>query len=275
MAMKLSVSNIAWEQNKLEEHLGLLKRLECDGVEIAPSCIWREPIGVGKEEVENFKRVVSKYGLAISAFHALLFTKPDLYLFGDKSTRQQAVLYLKRLIQLAGILSVPVLVYGSPASRKIGNKSYETCYQIAVEVLRKLGKEAALHDTFFCIEPLGSTDGDFIQTADEAYKLIRDVGEPNFGLHLDTKAMIEMKEDFTIVFRKYASMLQHFHISEPGLAPPGYSGFDHSIIGKGLAKTTYNRFISIEMRRGFGESKEVIKNAVKYVSEKYLLGIVK
>src|SRR3989304_5276449 len=130
--MKLSVSNIAWEQNELNKHLKLLKQLKCDGVEIAPSCVWKEPVCAGKEEIENFKRIVSKHGL---------------------------------------------IVFGSPASRKVGNKAYGTCYQVAVEVLKKLGKEAALNDTFFCIEPLGPTDGDFIQTADEAYQLVQDVGE--------------------------------------------------------------------------------------------------
>jgi len=273
--MKLSVSNIAWEQNELNKHLKLLKQLKCDGVEIAPSCVWKEPVCAGKEEIENFKRIVSKHGLIVSAFHALLFTRPDLYLFGDKSTRQQTILYLKKLIQLAGRLSVRVLVFGSPASRKVGNKAYGTCYQVAVEVLKKLGKEAALNDTFFCIEPLGPTDGDFIQTADEAYQLVQDVGESNFGLHLDTKAMIEMREDFTAVFKKYGSILRHFHISEPGLAPPGHSGFDHSIIGRELAETKYDKFISIEMRRGFGESKEIVKSAIKYVRKKYFVYGVK
>ena len=269
--MKLSVSNIAWDNNALEEHLALLKELGCDGVEIAPSCIWKEPVEAGKDEIESLRKLVSKYSLVIPAFHALLFTRSDLYIFGEESKREQTISYLKRLIRLAGMLSVRVLVYGSPSSRRVGDRSYTKCYEIAVEIFRNLGREAQLHDTFFCIEPLGPSESDFIQTTDEGYNLVRDVAHPHFGLHLDTKAMIDSGEDFTEVLQRYASIIRHFHVSDPGLAPPGHTGFDHSIVGEALLETSYNGFISIEMKRGFGDTKKVVKDAVKYVREKYFL----
>ena len=268
--MKLSVSNIAWEQSELEEHLKLLRDLGCDGVEIAPSCIWKEPVSASDAEIESLKKLVSQYGLVIPAFHALLYTRPDLYLFGDESKRQETLLYLKQLIRLAGKLSVKVLVYGSPASRRVGDKSYIKCYEISVEVFRELGREAECHNTIFCIEPLGPSESDFIQTVDEGYNLIKDVGHPHFGLHLDARAMVDAGENFDGVFQKYASILKHFHVSDPGLAPPGFTGLDHSPIGKALARTAYNGFISIEMKKGFGDSRKIIKDAVAYVHKNYL-----
>lgn len=269
--MKLSVSNIAWDNSELEDHLNLLKELGCDGVEIAPSCIWKEPIQASIEEIERLKRLISKYDLVISAFHALLFTRPDLYLFGEERLRRETVLYLKQLIRLAGKLSVRVLVYGSPASRRVGDRSYDTCYNIAISVFKELAREAELHDTIFCIEPLGPSESDFIQTADNGYMLVRDVNHMHFGLHLDAKAMVDAKEDFEAVFQKYGAVIKHFHVGDPGLSPPGYTGVDHSLIGNELAKTSYNGFISIEMKRGFGNTKDIIKKAVQYVREKYLL----
>ena len=269
--MKLSVSNIAWDNNELEEHLGLLRDLGCDGVEIAPSCIWNEPITASDVDIDDLKKIVGKYNLIVSAFHALLYTRPDLYLFGDKAKREDTILYLKKLMKLARKLSVKVLVYGSPASRKVGGKSYAECYSIAVDVFRELGKEAALNDTTFCIEPLGPSESDFIQNADEGYKLVKDVGHPHFGLHLDAKAMIDSKEDFIGVFKKYGRIIKHFHIGDSGLAPPGYTGFDHSLIGKHLYDSGYDGFVSIEMKRGFGNTREVVKNAVKYIYTKYFM----
>jgi len=267
--MKLSVSNIAWEQNALEEHLQLLRDLGCDGVEIAPSCIWKEPVEADRKEVSDLKALVERHGLTIPALHALLFTRPDLYLFGDSAVREQTVAYLKQLIRLAGLLSVPVLVYGSPASRRVGEIQYEQCYGIAVEVFRELGREAGLHDTFFCIEPLGPSENDFILTADEAAMLIADVAEPHFGLHLDARAMADAGEDVGTVFRKYAPILKHFHVGDPGLAPPGSTGFDHALIGSALQGSGYSRFVSIEMKRGFGNSQAVITDAVSYVRQCY------
>jgi sugar phosphate isomerase/epimerase len=41
-------------------------------------------------------------------------------------------------------------------------------------------------------------------------------------------------------------MLKHFHISDPGLAPPGFTGLDYSVIGKALSGSLYDGLVSIE-----------------------------
>ena len=52
--MKLSVSNIVWGEN-LVDFFRLLKKENCDGVEIAPSLIWKEPIFSNKDERKLLK----------------------------------------------------------------------------------------------------------------------------------------------------------------------------------------------------------------------------
>ena len=269
--MKLSVSNIAWDNKELELHLRLLKDLGCEGVEIAPSCIWREPVKAERSELEYIKRLIKRNSLVISAFHALLFNHPNLFLFGGKTIRDKTVDYLKDLIRLAGYLSVRILIYGSPKSRHIGNIPYNECYGIAVDTFRKLAKEASFHDICFCIEPLGPSETDFIQNAEEGYQLVKDVDRSNFGLHLDTKAMTEAKEDFGNIFKRYGSIIKHFHISEPGLAPPGHADMDHLTIGRYLSDSSYKNFVSIEMKKGYGDTKKVVKSAVMYVRRYYFM----
>lgn len=269
--MKLAVSNIAWYNSELEEHLELLQHLGCDGVELAPSCIWPEPIEVSDKDIEQLKRLLNKYNLVIPAFHALFYTRPDLYLFGDRSVRVAALDYLERTIELSTKLSVKALIYGSPKSRRVGNKNYDECYSIAVDMFRKLAKKAKKYGTCICIEPLGPSESDFIQNSEEGYKLVSDVNSPGFGLHLDAKAMVETNDDFCSVFKKYGKFLKHFHVNDAGLSPPGYTGFDHSIIGKALRESSYDGFVSIEMKKILGQSRVVIKNAVDYVRKNYFL----
>ena len=48
--MKLSVSNIVWGEENLVDFFRLLKKENCDGVEIAPSLIWKEPIFSNKDD---------------------------------------------------------------------------------------------------------------------------------------------------------------------------------------------------------------------------------
>jgi len=268
--VKISVSNIAWENKELEEHLSLLKELGCDGVEIAPSCIWAEPVDTSHKDITELKKLISSYGLEIPAFHALLFTRPDLYLFGERTARDQAIEYLKKMIRLAGDLSVKALVFGSPKSRDIRNKSFDECYKIAVDVFAQLADQASEHDTCLCIEPLSKDTSNFINTSDQGNRLVEDVGRNGFGLHLDSSAMAAGDEDFEGVFSRLGGTLRHFHVNDHKLTPPGSSGsIDHSRIGSALSKSDYRGFISVEMRRGFGPSIEVIKKAVSFVTDNY------
>lgn len=269
--MKLSVSNIAWDNKELEKYLALLKQLECDGVEIAPSCIWEEPEKARFQTVQSLKKLIHAYGLEIPAFHALLYTKPNLCFFGDSANRKETISYLKMLIKLAGDMSVPALIFGSPRSRNIANKPYDECYGLAVEIFRELAEYANQHNTCVCIEPLSKKETDFITSADEGYQLVCDVNHTNFGLHLDAKAMFESGEQFDTVCSKYGSILKHFHVGDPGLAPPGSTGIDHSIIGKPLSSSSYKNFVSIEMRRSVVDPEQIITNAVVYVREKYYI----
>ena len=53
--MKLSISNIAWGNENISPFLKLIKDQGCDGVEIAPSLIWPEPVNANKSEKNPFK----------------------------------------------------------------------------------------------------------------------------------------------------------------------------------------------------------------------------
>ena len=57
--MKLAVSNIAWDESELASHLTLLKDLNCDGVELAPSCIWGEPTTATQNERVRIKNLIA------------------------------------------------------------------------------------------------------------------------------------------------------------------------------------------------------------------------
>lgn len=268
--MKLSVSNIAWENSELEEHLKLLRALGCDGVELAPSCIWPEPVEASLEERNRVRGLIQDNGLEVTAFHALLYTRPDLQLFKDKRGRQATVDYLKQLAQLCADLRGKALIFGSPKSRMRGDRDYEECLEWAAEAFREVAEEGKGLGVVLCIEPLPPKEADFIRNSGEGMALVRRVNHPNFGLHLDAKAMVEAGENFEAAFQRYGREIWHFHVGDPGLSPPGSTGVDHSRIGKALRRSGYNRYVSIEMRRGFGLSREVISRSVEYVRACYL-----
>lgn len=271
MQTRLSISNIAWNPEELDSFLDLIAELGCDGVELAPSLLWAEPAIVSNSEIKIFRRKLENKNLVPAAFHALLFTRPELKLFDTFELREQTINYLLSLIRVAGELGVSCLIFGSPASRKLGKKTARECYLMAVEAFRQLGREARKLGTCFCIEPLGPSENEFITSSQEAWQLVQDVEEPGFGLHLDTKAMHEVKENYAAIFAQIGDSLKHLHVSEPGLAPIGSvpSPIDHQSIAHELKKTEYRGFISIEMRRQTGDNREQVKKAIEFVRKNY------
>ncbi|WP_407282797.1 sugar phosphate isomerase/epimerase family protein [Methanolobus sp. WCC1] len=269
--MNLSVSNIAWEPSELPEHLTLLKELGCNGVEISPSSIWDEPVQAFLSERKQLLKLIDDNGLEVSSLHSLTYNHPELKMFGPDEKIDELKDYLFRLIDLAHDLKSPVMVYGSPQSRRVSDGNYDECFDIAVDFFQDIGKKASSKDVYFCIEPLGPSDGcDFITNADEAYKLIEIVDSTHFCLHLDAKAMMDVKEDYQKVFTDYGSILKHFHVGDPGLRPPGTTTGEHLKIAEAIKNSVYDGFVSVEMKRGFGPSRDTIKTAVDYVRKTYL-----
>jgi D-psicose/D-tagatose/L-ribulose 3-epimerase len=271
--VKLAVSNIAWDNSELETHLELLESLGCQGVEIAPSIVWREPVDSSVEERRKFRSIVESYGLEVVGIHALLYSRPDLILFGSKENRQETLNYIKQLSKVWSDLGGRIMVFGSPRNRARNQKNLEECFSIATDFFYSLALEAAERDVIICIEPLGKDVADFITSSSDGLALVKRVDHPNFGLHLDIKSMISSGEVFEQAFSKCSDVLQHVHVGDPGLAPPGHTGFKHAIIGDSLRRSGYDKYVSIEMRRGFGPSREVITHSVRYVQKCYMSNI--
>lgn len=271
MKMKVAVSNIAWDPSQLEEHLLILEQMGCKGLEISPSSIWAEPVLSNKKDRKNLLEIVKSYELDIISMHSLTYTHSEFKLFDSEKSRVKLKQYLFKLIDLADEIECPIMVFGSPQSRRIEKNDYKKCFEIAVDFFREIGEMAKSKGVIFCIEPLGPSDKcDFIMNANEAYELIQQVNSENISLHLDAKAMIDVREDYQEVFDNYGKILKHFHVGDPGLRPPGTITDEHVKIGVALKRSKYNGYVSIEMKRGFGPSKEIVRDAIGYVKKVYM-----
>lgn len=271
--MKLAVSNIAWDNGRLTEHLTLLRDLGCQGVELAPSCIWPEPVAARAPERARLKAQIRASGLELTGFHALLFTRPELQLFRDRAGLDQTVDYLIELARLCGELEGAVLILGSPRNRVRLGRDYEECLAWAADAFSRVAKACAPLGVTLCIEPLGPDETEFVMSAREGAALVKRVDHPHFRLHLDAKALLSTGEDLAAVLDEHGALLRHFHVGDPGLAPPGSTGADHAPFGEALRRAGYRHYVSIEMRRGDGDSREVVSKSVAYVMRHYLSAV--
>ena len=81
-------------QKEIDNFLGVLSSIGCQGIELASSMIWDEPVdSSGKERLE-LRQKIEDSGLKLTGLQALLYTRKDLLLFKDEGTRQKILDYL-------------------------------------------------------------------------------------------------------------------------------------------------------------------------------------
>lgn len=270
--MRLAISNIAWPAGADEEAAPLLHAHGIEGVELALTKIWPEPLDAPAAELRAYRDRWEKRGVPIAALQALLFGKPHLTVFGAETVRQQTRDYLAGIIERAAWLGARALVFGSPKNRQRGERSQREAWAIAVPFFRELGQIAARHGVYFCIEPNPPEYGcDFVSTVAEGIELVDAVGEPGFGLHLDTGGMALTGDVPAASIAAAAERCRHFHISEPFLAEVGGGKTQHSECAAALQARGYRGWISIEM----GEAKEpggwraAMERALAFVRKTY------
>jgi sugar phosphate isomerase/epimerase len=245
--MRVAVSNIAWDPQHDTAVATMLRRLGVTGIEVAPTKAWPRPLESTSKERLGYRRTWEARGLPIVALQALLFGQNELSIFGSPEARRQAVDYLRGMIGLAADLGARVLVFGSPKNRRAAGLPAFTVRQQAHDVFRTLGVAAQQRGCVFCIEANPPQyDCDFVTRVDEAIALVQAVEHPGFGLHLDAGGMFLSGDDLTTTVSGCSSRIQHFHASEPFLAPIASQG--HACLARALAANGYQQWVSLEMR---------------------------
>ncbi len=273
--MRLAISNIAWPAGADDAVAPLLHAHGVEGVELALTKIWPEPLVATEAEIRAYRSRWERRGVRIAALQALLFGKPHLTLFDSESVRRQALDYLAGIIERAAWLGAAALVFGSPKNRRRGERSREEAWDIAVPFFRELGQIAHRHGVSFCIEPNPRDYGsDFVTTIAEGIELVDAVSEDGFGLHLDTGGMALSGEPPAVSIAAAAGRFRHFHSSEPFLAEVGSGKVPHQECARTLRATAYTGWVSIEMSeaKDAGDWSAAIERALAFVRMTYGVG---
>lgn len=267
--MRMAASNIAWARADEPAVGELLRELGFEGVEIAPTAVWPQPLQVSDAELHAYREAWEQRGLRIVAMQALLFGRQDLTVFGDAAKRAETFDYLAGMIRLGGRLGAGALVFGSPKNRLVGSLSPAQIEDIALPFFHGLGKLAVEHGTRLCIEPNPTVYAcDYVTTSQEGLALVRKVDSPGFCLHLDAGGMTLSGEPVDAALLEALRVSRHFHVSEANLAPIGTGSVAHEPFAAALRQAKYDGWVSVEMRaptgpEAFGQLRAALTHARK------------
>jgi D-psicose/D-tagatose/L-ribulose 3-epimerase len=158
--------------------------------------------------------------------------------------------YCKTLIDQAVVLGCPSLI--GPVYSVVGKAdAVEPAEQkkewaLVVKNLKVLSKYAEQKGVQICVEPLNRFETDFLNTVEQALKLVKDVGSKALKIHLDTFHMnIEQKNQADSI-RKAGKLLAHFHACGSDRGTPGNDHIDWKPIVKALKDIKYDGDVVIE-----------------------------
>src|SRR5438093_797110 len=136
----------------------------------------------------HVKRELDKHGLVCGSVCACM--GPDRDLRGTPDQQKTGLDYMLHLLDQMTVLGCPSLI--GPVYSAVGRADavppaeYKQQWKTVVRHLKALCKAAERRGQQVCLEPLNRFETDFINTCDQALKMVRDVGSPALKVHLDT-----------------------------------------------------------------------------------------
>lgn len=239
--MKYGVNLWLWQDAfRVDENLfSQIKRMGFDGVEIPLN----DPDTFNVHEI---KKALNNCGLEM-LFTGVFGSSRDL-ISDDTILRKNAFDYIRKSIEI--VSSSGTDVFSGPMYSSVGKligrgrtqKEWERC----INQLKELGKISSDNGITLAIEILNRFEVYFLNTAEDAKKLLDEVNSLAVKVHIDSFHMhIEEKNIYSAV-HSLGDYVYHVHCSENDRGIPGSGQVDWGGFFKALKNIGYDRWLVIE-----------------------------
>ena len=267
MDFRYAICNETFEGWDHERVCRFVAALGYEGLEVAPFTLAPRVTDVPAERRALLRRQAEDAGLKVVGLHWLLAKTEGLQLTAaDPAVRQRTAEYLAELARCCRDLGGNILVFGSPAQRRIGEgMNREDAFRNAVETFRLAAPAIGDSGVKLCLEPLSPPEADFINTAAEAVAILEQLSHPNFALHLDVKAMSTETVPTPELIRRYLQRMVHFHANDPNKRGPGFGRTDFVPIFRALNDSGYPGWVSVEVFDYTPDPETIARDSLRYM----------
>ncbi len=219
------------------------------GLEIAPFTLAPRITDVTAEQRFELRQQAEDHGVRLIGLHWLLAKTEGFQITSaDEAVRGRTAGYLVELARCCRDLGGDLMVFGSPAQRRIpADATREQATDYAVDTFRRAAPGIADCGVRLCLEPLSPPEADFINTCAEAEAILRRLDHPNFALHLDVKAMHTDDAPIPDLIRRHGAGAGHFHANDANRRGPGFGDTDFVPIFQALRASGYAGWVSVEV----------------------------
>jgi len=248
-----------------EENLSILLEIGIKGIEI-PGSFQINPFRVSKEELKKLRDFTRSYEVSIVASN-VIYPSNFSHTSKDEIIRKKSIEYTYKLAEAASEIECPILVWGSGRARRIpAEVSTEKGYERNLQVLKEAARAGKEFNIVFAIEPLPKFSTNFINTIEEALKLVESVNSDFVKVMADVRHMIREEADVEESIRLAKDKIVHVHLADNNSKVPGRGIINFSKLFKVFKEINYKGAMSIEAELG-ENPKEELKFALKTLKE--------
>jgi sugar phosphate isomerase/epimerase len=267
--MRYAICNETFEGWPHDRVCRFVAGLGYQGLELAPFTLAPRITDVSGEHRRLLREQAAAAGLTIIGLHWLLARTTGLQLTSpDAAVRKATADYLIELARCCRDLGGHLLVFGSPAQRRVPEGSTkERATELAIDTFRQAAPAFADCGVTLCLEPLSPPEANFLNTAAEAVAMLDQLDHPNFKLHLDVKAMSTDAAPAPDLIRRFAGRTAHFHANDPNLRGPGFGATDFVPIFRALRDAKYTGWVSVEVFNYEPDPETIARESLRYMRE--------
>ena len=239
------------------------------GLEVAPFTLAPRITDVSTAKRAELRRTAESAGVTIIGLHWLLAKTEGFYLTSpDPAVRERTGKYLAELARATADLGGDLMVLGSPLQRNLlPGVTRQQADDYAADSLRHCFKALEDGKVTLCLEPLGPSETDYMNTAAEGAALIRRLGHPFVKLHLDVKAMSSEAEPIPDVIRANKEFFHHFHANDPNKRGPGFGEVKFEPIFAALRDVGYGGWVSVEVFDYTPDPDTIARESIRHMRE--------
>jgi sugar phosphate isomerase/epimerase len=267
--MKISICNELFQGWPIEKVFDYAAQLGYDGVEIAPYTLADSVTEISASKRKTIRRAAENSGVEIVGLHWLLVKPEGLYInHPDEIIRIRTQEYIEALIHFCADIGGKLLLHGSPHQRTVKEGwNFLQSWDYAKETFRACLETARKRNVTYCIEPLTKANTNFINTVNEALRLVKEIRHPNFKMMFDCRSASAQEKSITeaLIRALDSRMLRHVHVNDASGRGPGFGETQFTPILKTLVKNGYKGYISVEVFEFDPDPQTIASRSIGYL----------
>ncbi len=267
--MKIGICSEIFQGWAIEDVFSYAAQIGCDGVEIAPHTLADSVVDLSAARRKEIRQAAERHGVEILGLHWLLVKPEGLSInHPDAAVRRRTQEQMRALIHLCADLGGRVLTHGSPGQRTV-QKGWDVrdSWRRARETFESCLPTLEDRDAVYCIEPLAQTFTNFINTAGEALRLVREIDHPRFQLMVDCRSA-ETSDGSAVAALDTAlasGHLRHVHVNDVNGRGPGFGQVRFAPILERLIGAGYAGYVSVEVFEFDPDPRTIAARSVGYL----------